>query len=273
DPAAMQAYDQTNRLLEPFDLAAAFLDRDAVHRLEPALSHRVCGGWHHRTDSHLRPESLVSAWTRAVRAKGVAIEEECRLERLLTRDGRITAVHTTRGRFTADRYILAAGAWAPLIGRQIGLRLPVQPGKGYSITMERPAVCPQTPCYLYERNVVVTPWKSGYRLGGTMEFSGFDTSLNQARLDKLEQAAAVYFKSPPAGRVTERWTGLRPMCVDDLPIIDRAPALDNLYIAAGHGMLGLTAATGTGRLIADMIIGRPPAIDPEPFSIKRFAVG
>jgi D-amino-acid dehydrogenase len=136
--------------------------------------------------------------------------------------------------------------------------------------MDRPAICPQIPCYLVERNVVVTPWPSGYRLGGTMEFSGFDHQLNERRLNNLETSAALYLQTPVGRRVTERWTGLRPMSVDDLPIIDRVPQLDNFYIATGHGMLGLSTATGTGRLIADMILGQRPPFDPLPFSIKRF---
>ena len=270
DPATMQDYEKTNRLLEPFGLAATFLDRKAIRQTEPALNERVCGGWHHRADSHLRPELLISAWTRAARERGVHIDEGCRLERFDTRKGKVTGALTSTGRFTADQFILAAGAWTPAIGRQLGVRIPVQPGKGYSITMDRPAVCPQTPCYLVERNVVVTPWQSGYRLGGTMEFSGFDDRLNERRLKNLETSAALYLKTPVGQRVTERWTGLRPMSVDDLPIIDRTPRFNNLYIATGHGMLGLSTATGTGRLITDMILGRQPPFDPLPFSIKRF---
>ncbi|WP_319409174.1 FAD-dependent oxidoreductase [uncultured Desulfosarcina sp.] len=270
DPATMQGYEKTNRLLEPFGLAATFLDRKAIQQTEPALNQRVCGGWHHRADSHLRPELLMAAWTRAAREKGVRIDEGCRLERFDTRKGKVTGAQTSAGRFTADQFILATGAWTPAIGRQLEVRIPVQPGKGYSITMDRPAVCPQTPCYLVERNVVVTPWQSGYRLGGTMEFSGFDDRLNERRLKNLETSAALYLQTPVGRRVTERWTGLRPMSVDDLPIIDRAPRFNNLYIATGHGMLGLSTATGTGRLITDMILGRQPPFDPLPFSIKRF---
>lgn len=270
DPATMAGYEKTNRLLEPFGLAATFHDHQAVRELEPALNDRVCGGWYHRADSHLRPDLLMSAWTRATRNMGVVIDEGCRLERFDTLNGRVTAALTTSGRFTADQFVLSTGAWTTAIGRQLGQRIPVQPGKGYSITMDRPAVCPEIPCYLYEPNVVVTPWPSGYRLGGTMEFSGFDTSLNQQRLDHLEQSAARYLQTPVGRRVTEQWTGLRPMCVDDLPIIDRMPQLNNLYIAAGHGMLGLSTATGTGRMIADMILGQQPPIDPAPFSIGRF---
>ncbi|BBO86325.1 D-amino-acid dehydrogenase [Desulfosarcina ovata subsp. sediminis] len=271
DPATMEGYQATNRLLAPFGLAARFHDRRSVRTLEPALSDRVCGGWYHPADSHLRPERLVHSWGQAVQQRGGMIEEDCSLQQFETRKDKVTAVITTRGRFTADRFVLAAGAWTPAMARQLGLRIPVQPGKGYSITMQRPAACPTRPCYLYERNMVVTPWKSGYRLGGTMEFSGFDDTLNPRRLANLETSAAIYLKTPVGRPVTEQWTGLRPMCVDDLPIIDRMPDRDNLYIATGHGMLGISTATGTGRLMADMVAGKRPSFDPAPFSIRRFA--
>jgi D-amino-acid dehydrogenase len=271
DPAAMAAYDKTNRLLAPFGLAAAAYDRKAIRALEPALGERVCGGWYHRADSHLRPERLMTAWSRATREKGVMVDEGCRLDGFETRNGQVTGARTSLGRFTADQFVLAAGAWTPALGRQLGLRVPVQPGKGYSITMERPSTGPRIPCYFYESNVVATPWQSGFRLGGTMEFSGFDQQLNQRRLGNLETAAARYLREPPDRVEKERWTGLRPMCADDLPIIGRMPDVNNLYIATGHGMLGISTATGTGRLIADLILGRQPLFDPAPFSINRFA--
>lgn len=270
DPVIMAGYEKTNRLLEPFGLAASFLDGTAVHQLEPALSDRVCGGWYHQADSHLRPESLMAAWTNVVRTGGAVVNEGCRVERFIMDNAVVTGVQTTTGIFTADEFILAAGAWTPEIARQLNVALPVVPGKGYSITMARPPVCPKVPCYLYERNVVATPWQSGYRLGGTMEFSGFDTRLNEGRLSNLETSAALYLQLPIAGGLTEQWTGLRPMSVDDLPIIDRMPKAKNLYLATGHGMLGLSMATGTGRLLTDMILGRHPPFDPAPFSIARF---
>lgn len=270
DPATMAGYEKTNRLLEPFGLAAQVLDGRAIRKIEPALGDQVCGGWYHRADSHLRPEFLMTAWTRAARKHGVEINENRRLDGFDMRNGTVTGVQTNRGRYTADQIILAAGAWTPAIGRQLGVRIPVQPGKGYSITMQRPSGSPRVPCYLYERNVVVTPWQSGFRLGGTMEFSGFDDHLNERRLKNLETSAALYLKTPLGRQVTERWTGLRPMSVDDLPIIDRMPKMNNLYLATGHGMLGLSTATGTGRLITDMILGKTTPFDPRPFSISRF---
>jgi D-amino-acid dehydrogenase len=230
----------------------------------------VCGAWFHRKDSHLRPDAFISAWSRAAQQRGVSILEKCRLLRFSFHNGQVVAARTTAGRFTADQFILATGAWSTDIVGQLGLRIPVQPGKGYSITMQRPAVCPTIPCYLYEKRVVVTPWQSGYRLGGTMEFSGFDDRLDEVRLANLVDAAQQYLRTPVGTPEYERWAGWRPMCADDLPIIDRVPPADNLYIATGHGMLGLTTATGTGRLLTDMVIGRRPPCDPEPFSLTRF---
>ncbi len=270
DPAAMDRYAATNRLMAPYGLAATRHDGDEIRQIEPALNKRVCGGWYHRADSHLRPEAFVADWTRVAREKGVDVRENCRLESFVMHRGRVGAAQTTAGRFTADRFILATGAWSPVIGRQLGLRIPVQPGKGYSITMARPAACPRVPCYLAERNVVATPWQSGYRLGGTMEFSGYSQRLDQRRLDNLVSSAAGYLQTPVGRPEIERWAGLRPMSPDDLPIIGRTPKLDNLYIATGHGMLGLSTATGTGCLVADLISGRRPTFDPKPYSIQRF---
>ena len=270
DPATMAGYERTNRLLEPYGLAATFLDHREVKKLEPALNDKICGGWYHSADSHLRPDRLLANWIRALRQYRVIINEGCRLNGIEVQSGTVTAVQTNRGPYTADQVVLATGAWTPAIGRQLGVRIPVQPGKGYSITMQRTFNCPRVPCYLYERNVVVTPWHSGFRLGGTMEFSGFNTTLDERRLGNLETSAALYLNTPLGRRVTERWAGLRPMCADDLPIIDRMPGATNLYLATGHGMLGLSMATGTGRLITDMILGQTPPFDPRPFSIRRF---
>ncbi|BBO79126.1 amino acid dehydrogenase [Desulfosarcina widdelii] len=270
DPKYLEGYAETSRMLEPFGFAPTYHDRNSVRQLEPALSHRICGGWHHTTDSHLRPEALVEAWSRAVRNSGVTIEENCRVKSFETRNGIVRRARTSTGSFSADQFVLATGAWTAAIARQFDLRIPVQPGKGYSITMERPSACPEMPCYLYERNVVVTPWKNGLRLGGTMEFSGFGTDLTQRRLNHLESAAAFYLQTPIGRRVEERWAGLRPMCCDDLPIIGRTPGWDNLLLATGHGMLGVTMAPGTGRLITDLVLGRSPLFDPRPFAVGRF---
>jgi D-amino-acid dehydrogenase len=268
--SAMQGYEWVNAQLRPHGLAAESMSGKALQDFEPALREDVFGAWYHRADSHLRPDRLLQSWSQALSGAGVEIEEDCALSRFNLCGDRIRTAVTGRGEFSADTYILAAGAWTAQLFGLVGLKLPIQPGKGYSITMGRPALCPATPCYLYERRVVATPWPSGYRLGGTMELSGFSLGLNAERIDALKTAAADYLKDPLGHPVAEEWTGLRPMTYDDLPVIGRAPRFRNLILATGHGMLGITMAPATGRLVAEIVCGVPPHIDPRPFDPGRF---
>jgi D-amino-acid dehydrogenase len=138
--------------------------------------------------------------------------------------------------------------------------------------MERPLTALRTPCYFWERSVVATPWRDGCRLGGTMEFSGLNNELDRRRIDNLTSAESAYLREPMGRFAMTQWVGVRPMCYDDLPIIGAAQKNANLFIATGHGMIGLTAATATAELVTDLIIGKQPAIDPRPFRPTRFAV-
>jgi D-amino-acid dehydrogenase len=170
--------------------------------------------------------------------------------------------------------VVATGAWAPRLASAIGvpwLRKAIQPGKGYSITYSRPVLVPKTPLMLRDRSVCVTTWGDGYRLGSTMEFSGFDTRLNERRLGALERGAREFLHEPVGAQLHERWYGWRPMSRDDIPLIGRAPGHRHLWLATGHGMMGVGMSAGTGQLMADMIQGRAPAIDPTPFDPARFA--
>ncbi|MCP4022573.1 MAG: FAD-dependent oxidoreductase [Desulfobacteraceae bacterium] len=263
-------YEVTNSFLKNFSFDATKISGRQLQELEPALRKDIAGAWHNTTDWHLKPEMLVESWKKALLEKGIHVEENCRMKGFDISGSTIKGVRTSKGTYTADTFIMATGAWTSELVNQLKLNLPVQPGKGYSITMERPENCPSIPCLLYERNMVATPWKSGYRLGGTMEFSGFNQELNNARLKKILNGANQYLKTPIGTPVVEEWAGLRPMTFDDLPIIDWAPFQKNLIIATGHGMLGLTMATGTGKAVCDMIYGKAPEIDIKPFSISRF---
>jgi D-amino-acid dehydrogenase len=136
--------------------------------------------------------------------------------------------------------------------------------------MPRPAFCPAHPLIFEEHRVAVTPFASGYRLGSTMEFAGYDDSMNRARLAILTDAAKLYLKEPLAEPVQEEWWGWRPMTYDGLPVIDRSPAMGNVVIAAGHNMLGLSMATATGKLVAEVLGGCKTHIDPAPYGLSRF---
>jgi D-amino-acid dehydrogenase len=170
----------------------------------------------------------------------------------------------------AAEVVLALGAWSPAIARPLGLHLPIQPGKGYSITFARPVQPPRVALVLEERGVCVTTWESGYRLGSTMEFSGYDASLDARRLQALRRGAAEYLETPEGPALQEQWYGWRPMTYDDLPVIGRSPRLGNLMLATGHGMLGVTLSAITAQLVTDLLVGRTPSVDPAPLRPDRF---
>jgi D-amino-acid dehydrogenase len=156
------------------------------------------------------------------------------------------------------------------LNRELGCKIPIQPGKGYSITMPRPARCPTIPLLFEEHRVAVTPMQTGYRLGSIMEFAGYDTSLPRARLEQLKAGASHYLQEPYCDPVEEEWYGWRPMTPDSIPIIDRSPPLSNVWIAAGHNMLGLSMAPATGKLVAELLSHNRPHLDPQPYSARRF---
>jgi D-amino-acid dehydrogenase len=269
--AAMDHYAHTDRLLgESFGLAAKRYDGAALEALEPALKPGLAGAWHYEGDAHLRPDKLMASWKHILEARGVTILESCEMHGFIGEGGRARAIVTTSGELAGDQFVVATGAWTPLLKRHLGCRVPIQPGKGYSITMSRPARCPTLPLIFEEHRVAVTPLAASYRLGSTMEFAGYDSTLNPRRLDLLRDGARQYLQEPLGEMVQEEWFGWRPMTHDGVPIIDRSPALANVWIAAGHNMLGLSMAPATGKLVAELLDGRPPHLDPAPYSVSRF---
>jgi D-amino-acid dehydrogenase len=252
---------------------AEILDATRLAREEPALRDGMAGGVHFPDDAVLRPDRLVAELARRVRERGGAIIEQCAATGFTRRsDGGIASVATAQGERAAEQVVFACGAWSPRAARDLDLRLPIQPGKGYSITYSRPAQAPRRPLVLRERSVCVTTWGSGYRLGSTMEFSGYDSSLNRVRLDALARGAAEYLRDPVGASVQEEWYGWRPMTWDDLPILGHAASIPNLMFATGHGMMGVSMSAITGRLVADLLCGRAPSLDPRPYSPRRFGL-
>lgn len=271
DAASLEAAAAMVASLAEFGVRAEILDAARLQQEEPALREGMAGAVHFPDDAVLRPDRFAAELARRVRERGGTIDEACAatgFER--DRSGRITRVRTPRGDLQPSDIVLACGAWSPGVARALDLRLPIQPGKGYSITFSRPALVPRRPLVLRERSVCVTAWGSGYRLGSTMEFSGYDTRLNRVRLDALRRGAAEYLRAPIGPDLREEWYGWRPMTWDDLPIIGRAAHAPNLMLATGHGMLGVSMSTATARLVCDLISGRAPPIDPAPYSPRRF---
>lgn len=269
-PQSFEHYAHTDELLRrEFAMPARRFDSAALAALEPALRPGLAGGYLYESDAHLRSDRLMSELKRVLISLGVEIRENCAALDFANANGHATAVRTSSGEIPGDAFVLATGAWTPLLNKELGCRIPIQPGKGYSITMPRPASCPTYPLIFEEHRVAATPFGSGFRLGSTMEFAGYDDSLNRSRLSILTDAAKLYLTEPLVEPVEEEWWGWRPMTYDGVPIIDRTPVARNLIIAAGHNMLGLSMAPATGKLVAEMLGETKTHIDPGPYSLRR----
>ncbi len=257
--------------LQRLGIAVEQWDADQLLAEEPALKAGVAGGMFFPGDACLRPDQYVAELARVVVSGGGVIETGSSVQQIYADDHQ-AAVRLVGGKtYRSDHVVVATGAWTPQLLAPLGLSIPIQPGKGYSITYSRPALVPRRPLVLKEPAVCVTTWGSGYRLGSTMEFSGYDTRLNRTRLDALRRGAQTFLHQPEGPEQQEEWFGWRPMVWDDLPLIGAAPGHSRLFLACGHGMLGVSMSAATGQLLADLVCERPPSTDPQPFAPQRFA--
>lgn len=269
DPRNFERHAAECAALDALGIATRIEDGADYSRQDPAFRDGLAGAIHFPGDAQLRPDRFTAALARVLRQRGVIIEEGCRVLSLHPQvDG--VSVQTTHGVRRASDLLLGTGPWSPQWGRQLGLRIPIQPGKGYSLTYARPAHVPRRPVVLKDHSVFVIAWEQSLRLGGTMEFCGRDPRLTATRLRALDAAAALYLHHPRGPVLQEQWCGWRPMSVDDLPLLGRVPAHPHVWLAAGHGMLGISMSVGTGQLMADLITGTPPALDPAPYRVERF---
>ena len=258
-------------LREHFGVAATPYDGHQLVELEPAMKPGFGGAWHYEGDCHLRPVKLLSQMKLKLQQRGVEIVEDFSVSQFIRENGKAKTALAVDGRSVeADHFVVATGAMTPFLNQHLGMKVPIEPGKGYSITMPTPARMPKIPIIFEDSHVAITPMKSKYRIGSTMEFVGYDSTINRDRLELLKIAAAKYLHDPFCDPVEEEWFGWRPMTWDGKPIIDLSPAMKNVWIAAGHNMLGLSMATGTARLVKEMMLGEQPHIDPGHFAASRF---
>ena len=257
-------------LLEAAGGSAKWLGVEELRGRVSSLSPDLSGGLELPDDAHITPGDFVRGLAADVARRGGAIETNTEVLGVeWSRRGPVR-VRTTRGDFTADEVVLAAGAWTPELIKGLGLRVPVEAAKGYSITVERPEGHPELPLQLMEGKIFVTPMGSRLRFGGTLELAGLDMRMNQRRVDVLARTVRSYLPGIPPTPTVEIWRGLRPLTPDDLPILGRPAGTSGLILATGHGMTGISQGPFSGELIAQLASGETPEIDLTPFSPDRF---
>ncbi len=244
---------------------------DEVRAEEPALTEQVYGGILFPRERALRSELLTPALVARSRKLGVQFREQCAFEGVLRDGDRVTAVRTVEGPIECDAVVVAAGVWSAAVARKFDVRLAIEPGKGYSIEYGRAPVTLRHNTSFAEHKVVGTPLGSALRLAGTMEFTGYDASVNPLRAEAIRRGPAGFIRdwSSPAPDA-EAWAGFRPMTPDSLSMIGRLGKHRNAFVASGHGMFGVTLAPATALAVVEMVeSGRVPE-RLQPFDPARF---
>ncbi|MEN8799776.1 MAG: FAD-dependent oxidoreductase [Flavobacteriaceae bacterium] len=246
------------------------LNKKETQNLEPDIELDIRGAIHYKCDGHTTPTEFMSKMVSYLRKAGVRIHTEEEVISIAVSGNTVENIVTDKGEYKADEVVIAAGSWTSVLVKNIGLRIPLQAGKGYRINIES-ATGIRYPAVLMETKVAVTPMKGFTRLAGTMEFSGINHKIRQERVEAIAMAAQGYYPGleVTAGEKAAAESGLRPVSPDGLPYIGRSAKYQNLVMATGHAMMGWSLGPATGLLIAEIIDGKKPSMNIEPFSPDR----
>lgn len=236
--------------------------------LDPAVGDRIVGAIHAPAERHVRPESLTRALASALAAAGATVREQATVSSL-SRSRKGWRLQVGDEEVEAESVVVAAGAWTARLLAGLGVRIRQEAAKGYSVTAAGEGTRPRHALYLSEAKVGCSPFEGGVRLAGTLELAGLDLSLDRRRLQAVARAASDYLADWRPSTPELEWAGLRPLPPDGLPLVGPVPGKPGLYVATGHGMLGVTLAPATGAALAPLVLeGRSP-VELEPFRIDR----
>lgn len=262
-------------LMQKRGITGRKMGRDEVLSFETCLRPLILGGVFFDREAQLEP----FATTQAIHDEFTALGGESLLHTEVfdfekTND-QITKVITTQGNFAPELVVMAAGSWSASLGRQLGLKVPVLGGKGYSMILNDSKlgtedVKPKYPIMIVERKIAVTPRSQSTRLAGTLELVNQDFGISPHRVRAIQKGADEYLRLHSQNNVSDIWRGLRPCTPDGVPVIGYSQKTKNLFYCMGHQMLGLQSAPGSAQLACELISGRTPVVDPAPFSSNRF---
>ena len=257
---------------EKFGLKVDRLNAQQVQALEPDVELAVAGAVLFTDDCHFNPGKMMVALKKYLENKGVQFQLNTTVTGFEKANNNISAIITNNGKFDCEQIVLATGSWLPLVAKMMGIKLLLQPGKGYSHTYEHVEKNIKYPAILVDGRCAITPWGHQLRIGGTMELSGINNKVLINRMQGIYDSAINFYPGlkidfPPANKI---WNGLRPVTPDGLPYIGKVSNLANVTIAGGHAMLGISEGTGTGKLISEIIKNVKTSIETDAFKVNRF---
>lgn len=257
---------------EKFGLQVERLRRNEVQQLETDVEVDVAGAVLFKDDCHFDPGKMITALKKHLEKNGVRFQLHTTVTGFEKQNNRVTAVLTDKGKTDADELIVATGSWLPVVMRMMGIRLLLQPGKGYSHTYDHVEKNLKYPAILVDGRCAITPWKQRLRIGGTMELSGINNRVLIKRMQGIYESARNFYPGltidfPPADKI---WNGLRPVTPDGLPYIGRVNNFENVIVAGGHAMLGISEGTGTGKLVSEITQHKTTSVDISAFKPQRY---
>ena len=239
-----------------------------AQELDPAVGDGVQGAFLAAAERYVRPESLTAGLASGLREKGVELREDTAVSAIVA-DHSGWRVRTPDEEVAADKVLVAAGAWTGRVLAPLGVKIRQEAAKGYSLTARGEGTRPRHALYLGEAKVGCSPYEAGVRLAGTLELAGIDLEPNRGRLEAVARAATRYLRDWRPVLPQLEWAGLRPLPPDGLPLIGPVPGHDGLFVATGHGMMGVTLAPSTGAALAPLILEDRPVPELRPFRIDR----
>jgi D-amino-acid dehydrogenase len=254
-------------------IPAEVLDAKKTAGLDPNARMDIAGSVYFPMDGHLAPDRFMAALQKQLENLSVKFLWNTEaLEWKIENRRQLRALKIFGGEIEADEFVLCGGSWSPGLARQLGLNIPIQAGKGYSLTLPRPRQLPEICSILAEARVAVTPMGGTLRVGGTMEISGLSEAVNSVRVRGIIESFCKYYPEfqPADFDGIPPWRGLRPCSPDGLPYVGRTAKFSNLSLATGHAMMGMSLGPITGKLIAEILAGQKPSLDLALLSPDRY---
>jgi D-amino-acid dehydrogenase len=253
-------------------IPANVLETDAAIALDPLLREDIAGAVHYPMDCHLDPDRLMRWLNARVVAEGARVLRSTEVTDFSTVRNTLRAATTRDGEIEGDVFALCSGVWSPGLARSLRLSIPIEAGKGYSVTVPKPAGFGKRCAILSEARVAVTPMGDRLRVGGTMQLAGIDASIDTRRVRAVTEALGRYYRNIDADALSaaKPWAGLRPCTPDGVPYIGCTRRYTNLVIAAGHAMMGVSLGAVSGSIVGQLIAGQAPSFDMALLSPDRF---
>jgi len=257
---------------EALGVPARVLGVKETAAMDPTVTMDVAGSVFFPKDCHLSPHRFMKAVLEECGRLGVRFLWGSEVTGVRRERDRVRSLETTAGEIPVGRLVLAGGSWSSRLGAGLGLSIPMQAGKGYSLTLDRPRQLPELCSILTEARVAVTPMGGSLRFGGTMEIAGLNENITERRVRGIVKAAVRYFPAYEPGDFEgiRPWRGLRPCSPDGLPYLGRSRRVANLVVATGHAMMGLSLGPITGRLVVELLAGDRPSFNLDLVSPDRY---